>query len=35
MSPIREVDEGEQEGKESGKQANFYFPGPTLFFHAV
>jgi hypothetical protein len=27
----REVDEGEQEDKESGKQANFYFRGLTPF----
>jgi hypothetical protein len=26
----REVDEGEQEDKESGKQTNFYFRGLTL-----
>ncbi|OPL13043.1 MAG: hypothetical protein AVO38_14180 [delta proteobacterium ML8_D] len=27
----REVDGGKQEDKESGKQANFYFPGLTPF----
>jgi hypothetical protein len=28
----RKVDGGEQEDKESGKEANFYFPGLTPFF---
>ena len=28
----RAVDGGEQEDKESGKKANFYFPGLTPFF---
>jgi len=28
----RKVDGGEQENKESGKEANFYFPGLTPFF---
>ena len=27
----REVDEGKQEDKESGKEANFYFRGLTTF----
>ena len=29
----RKVDGEEQEDKESGKEANFYFPGLTPFFH--
>jgi hypothetical protein len=30
----REVDEGEQEDKESGKQAKFYFRGLTPFLYS-